>query len=150
MLAVSERDEPPSIDLRRRRMVLAVRPRTGERKRQALVEEWYREQIKAAVPPLLGRWQPLMGVRVERFFVQRMKTKWGSCNHRARTIRLNTELAKKPRECLEYIVVHELAHLLQRHHNDRFTALMDRLMPQWRQVQRVLNAAPLGHESWSY
>ena len=111
-------------------MLLRVRPRTDEDKRQALVEEWYREQLKEAVPPLLARWQPLLGVKVERFFVQRMKTKWGSCNHKARTIRLNTELAKKPAECLEYIVVHEMVHLLEPTHNARFIALMDRFMPQ--------------------
>jgi len=88
-------------------MLLRVRPGTDQPKRHALVEDWYREQIKKAVPPLLARWQLLMGVRVERFFVQRMKTKWGSCNHKGRAIRLNTQLAKKPPECLEYIVVHE-------------------------------------------
>ena len=107
LLAVAESDEPPSIELKHSRMLLRVRPRTRVDKRQALVEEWYREQLKAAVPPLLARWQPLLGVRAERFFVQRMKTKWGSCNHKAGTIRLNTELAKKPAECLEYVVVHE-------------------------------------------
>ncbi len=95
------------------RMSLRVRPATDEDRRQAIVEEWYREQLKQAVPPLLAKWQPLHGVKVERFFVQRMKTKWGSCNPVARTIRLNTDLAKKPRECLEYIVVHEMVHLLE-------------------------------------
>lgn len=93
LLTVSESDEPPSIELTHNRMLLRVRPQTGEDKRQALVEEWYRERLNKAVPPLLARWQPLLGVRVERFFVQRMKTKWGSCNHRACTIRLNTERA---------------------------------------------------------
>ena len=103
-----------------------------------------------AVPELIAKWEPLIGVRVERFFIQRMKTRWGSCNHRAGTIRLNTELAKKPRECLEYIVVHELVHLLERHHTDRFIALMDEYLPQWRQLRKLLDTAPLGHESWSY
>jgi len=150
LLAVSEIDAAPSIELRNSRMLLQVRPRTDERRRHALVEEWYREQIKQAVPPLLARWQPLMGVRVERFFVQRMKTKWGSCNYRARTIRLNTELAKKPPQCLEYLVVHELAHLLEPTHNGRFTEYMDRFMPGWRMNREELKRVPLADEHWRY
>jgi predicted metal-dependent hydrolase len=150
LLTVTERDEPPSIELMHSRMLLRVRPRTDENKRQALVEAWYRGQLKEAVPPLLARWQPLLGVSVERFFVQRMKTRWGSCNHRARTIRLNTELAKKPPECLEYIVVHELVHLLEPTHNARFVALMDRFMPKWQFHRQVLNRLPVRQEKWNY
>jgi len=150
LLTVSERDEPPSIELKHSRMLLRVRPRTDEDKRRALVEEWYREQLKEAVPPLLARWQPLLDVRVERFFVQRMKTKWGSCNHKARTIRLNTELAKKPAECLEYIVLHEMVHLVEPTHNARFTKLLDHFMPQWRHYRDTLNGLPVRHERWSY
>ena len=150
LLTVSESDEPPSIKLTQSRMFLRVRPRTDQDGRTALVEGWYRVQLKDAVPPLLARWQSLLGVKVERFFVQRMKTKWGSCNHRARTIRLNTELAKKPRECLEYIVVHELVHLLEPTHNARFVALMDRFMPKWHFHRQVLNRLPVRREKWSY
>jgi predicted metal-dependent hydrolase len=150
LLTVYESGEPPSIELKHSRMLLRVRPRTDEAKRQALVDEWYREQLKEAVPPLLARWQPLLGARVERFFVQRMKTKWGSCNHEARTIRLNTELAKKPAECLEYLVVHELVHLLEPTHNARFVALMDRFMPRWQFRRQVLNQLPVRGERWSY
>jgi hypothetical protein len=150
LLTVSESDEPPSIRLSHSRMLLRVRPRTDEERKQSLVEEWYREQLKEAVPPLLARWQPPLGVRVERFFVQRMKTKWGSCNHKARTIRLNTELAKKPAECLEYIVVHELVHLLEPTHNARFVALMDRFMPKWQFHRQMLNRLPVRREKWSY
>jgi predicted metal-dependent hydrolase len=150
LLRVVESDEPPSIELQHNRMLLRVRPRTDEEKKQALVEEWYRAQLREAVPPLLARWQPLLGVEVERFFVQRMKTKWGSCNHKARTIRLNTDLAKKPPECLEYIVVHELVHLLEPTHNARFLALMDRFMPQWQFHRQTLNRLPVRQEKWSY
>jgi len=150
LLAVTESNEPPSIELKHRHMLLRVRPGTDEDKRQALVEEWYREQLKEAVPPLLERWQPQLGVEVERFFVQRMKTKWGSCNHKARTIRLNTELAKKPAECLEYIVVHELVHLLEPTHNARFIALMDQFIPKWQFHRQVLNRLPVRQEMWSY
>lgn len=150
LLAVSESDQPPSIELKHSRMRLRVRPRTGEDKREALVEAWYRERLKEAVPPLLARWQPLLGLSVERVFVQRMKTKWGSCNHKARTIRLNTELAKKPAECLEYIVLHELVHLLEPTHGARFVALMDRFMPNWQFHRQVLNRLPVRREKWSY
>jgi predicted metal-dependent hydrolase len=150
LLTVSEIDSAPSIELRNSRMLLQVRPRTDRRKKNALVEEWYRKQIGKVVPPLLARWQPLMGVRVERFFVQRMKTRWGSCNYNARTIRLNTELAKKAPECLEYILVHELAHLLEPTHNARFTEYMDQFMPGWRVNRQELNRAPLTDEHWRY
>jgi predicted metal-dependent hydrolase len=150
LLTVTESDEPPSIELKHRRMLLRVRPGTDTNKRQALVEEWYREQLKEAVPPLLERWQPVLGVSLERWFVQRMKTRWGSCNHKARTIRLNTELAKKPAECLEYIVVHELVHLLEPTHNARFVSLMDRFVPQWQYHRETLNRLPVRRETWSY
>ena len=102
------------------------------------------------VPPGEARWQPLLGVSVERFFVQRMKTRWGSCNHKARTIRLNTELAKKPPECLEYIVVHELTHLLEPTHNTRFLGLMDQLMPNWQHHRQALNRLPVPQETWNH
>ena len=122
------------------------RARRGRRSLQS----WYREQLKAAVPPLIAKWEPLLGVKVNGFFVQRMKTKWGSCNPTARTIRLNTELAKKPRECLEYIVVHEMVHLLEPTHNARFVALMDQFMPKWQFHRDMLNRLPVRHESWGY
>jgi predicted metal-dependent hydrolase len=114
------------------------------------VEQWYRDQLKNAVPPLIAKWEPLLGVKVERFFVQHMKTKWGSCNPGARRIRLNTDLTKKPRECLEYIVVHEMVHLLEPTHNPRFVALMDGFIPQWRFYRDRLNRLPVRHEEWVY
>jgi len=150
LLTVCESDQAPSVELRHSRMLLRVRPGTDQQKREAVVEEWYRQQLKQAVPPLIAKWERLMGAKVERFFVQRMKTKWGSCNHRARTIRLNTELAKKPRECVEYIVVHELVHVLEPTHNVRFVALMDRFMPKWQFYRDVLNRLPVRRENWDY
>ncbi len=150
LLTVSEGDGPPSIEVKHNRMLLQVRPRADEDRRRTLVEEWYREQLKEAVPPLLARWQPMLDVKVDRVFVQRMKTKWGSCNHKARTIRLNTELAKKPSECLEYIVLHEMVHLVEPTHNARFTRLLDHFMPQWRHYRDTLNGLPVRHERWSY
>jgi predicted metal-dependent hydrolase len=150
LLTVVEGDRPHSVELRHSRMLLGVRPGLDEHKRQALVEGWYREQLKKAVPPLIAKWEPLVGVRVTRFFVQRMKTKWGSCSHRARTIRLNTDLARKPRECLEYLVVHEMVHILEPTHNARFVAMMDRLLPPWRFRRQQLNRLPVRHEEWAY
>jgi predicted metal-dependent hydrolase len=150
LLKVAERDGPPRIELKHNRLLLGVRPGTDEGRRSALVEAWYREQLKEAVPPLLAKWQQMLGVKVERFFVQRMKTKWGSCNYKAHTIRLNSELAKKPAECLEYIIVHELVHLLEPTHNDRFVALMDKFMPKWQFHRQALNRLPIRRETWSH
>ena len=150
LLTVIESEGPPSIEIKHSRLLLRVPPRTGEEKRQALVEAWYREQLKEAVPPLLARWQRLLGVSVQRFFVQRMKTRWGSCNPKTGTIRLNTDLAKKPRGCLEYLVVHEMIHLIEPTHNARFVALMDGAMPQWRIVREQLNRLPVRHDEWGY
>jgi hypothetical protein len=150
LLKVVEEDAAPKVELKHSAMILRVRPGTTDATKQATVARWYREQIKTAVPALLAKWEPIMGVRVERVFVRRMKTKWGSCNARTRNIRLNTDLAKKPVQCLEYLVVHELVHLLERRHNGRFTALMDEYLSHWRQFRKLLNTAPLGHESWSY
>lgn len=150
MLTVNEEDASASVQLRHSKLLLRVRPGTSEEARQAVLEEWYRRQLKQAVAPVIARWEPRMGVTVHGLFVQRMKTKWGSCNHRAHTIRLNTELAKKPRECLEYIVVHEMVHLLEPTHNARFIALMDRFMPRWQHYRQMLNRLPLRHECWDY
>jgi predicted metal-dependent hydrolase len=112
LLKVIEADKPPTVELNHGRMILQVRQGTDIVKRQAILEEWQREQLRRAAPPLIKRWERLMGIEVRRLYVQRMKTKWGSCNHRSGTIRLNTDLAKKPRECVEYIVVHEMLHYL--------------------------------------
>jgi len=150
LLKVIEKDAAPEVQLKHSKMLLQTRPATSEEKKQAVLEEWYRSQLKQAVPPLIAKWGPLIGVKVDRFFVQRMKTKWGSCSHRSASIRLNTDLARKPRECLEYIVVHEMVHLLEPTHNSRFIALMDRFMPQWRYYRDALNRLPVRHESWVY
>lgn len=150
LLSVAERDEPPSLELKHNKLHLGLRPNTSVEKRHSLVEAWYREQLRQALPDLLTKWQPLLGVKARGFYVQRMRTKWGSCNPTARTIRLNTDLAKKPRECLEYVVVHELIHLLEPTHNARFVALMNRFMPLWQEYRKVLNRLPVRHEDWEY
>ena len=150
LLRVLEVDAVPEVELAARTMILRVRPQANEEKKEAIVAQFYREQVRSAVPSLMAKWTAFMGVAVERLYVQQMKTKWGSCNPRAGAIRLNTELAKKPKHCLEYILVHELVHFFEPHHGDRFVSLMDKFIPQWRQHREELNRHPLSHESWSY
>ena len=150
LLKIVEAEQPPSVSLSHSRMVLQVRPGTSPSKRQEILEDWYRELVKQAAPPLIAKWELLLGVSSSRLFVQRMKTKWGSCSPGARNIRLNTDLAKKPRECLEYLVVHELVHLLEPTHNVRFIARMDQFMPKWRAHRQSLNRLPVRHETWGY
>jgi hypothetical protein len=129
---------------------LYVRPETSPEKREQVLQQWYRGQLKTLIPSLLEKWQGVLGVQVAAWGIKKMKTKWGACNINARRIWLNLELAKKPIQCLEYIVVHELVHLIERHHNDNFIAMMDKYLPQWRLHREELNQAPLGHTSWEY
>lgn len=150
LLQVVEEDAAPAVELKHSKMRLQVRPGANEDKKRAVIDEWYRDQIKKAAPPLIAKWERLLGVKLDHFLVRKMKTKWGSCTTGARSIRLNTDLAQKPPECLEYIVVHEMIHLLVRRHDDRFTSLMDRHLPGWKLTRQILNAAPLAHANWSY
>jgi predicted metal-dependent hydrolase len=150
LLKVVEKDAAPEIELKHNKMLLHIRPGTSDGIKQEILEAWYREQLKEAAPLLIAKWEPHMGVKVERFFVQKMKTKWGSCSPGTKRIRLNTDLAKKPPECLEYIIVHEMTHLLEPTHNSRFITLMDQFMPKWRFYKEELNRLPVRHEKWSY
>jgi len=129
---------------------LRVRPEWNRERRERVLQEWYRELLRAQIPVFIAKWEPVMGVEVADWGIKRMKTRWGSCNITARRIWLNLELAKKPVTCLEYVVVHEMVHLLERRHNDRFRAHMDRFLPGWRLQRDELNRAPLGHEEWTY
>jgi len=150
LLKLVEAARAPTVELSHSKMVLSVRPDTKRARREEVVEEWLRAQMHEAVPPIVKKWERVIGVEVRNIFIQRMKTKWGSCNHRAGSIRLNTDLARKPRVCLEYIIVHEMAHLIEPTHNDRFVALMNRLMPKWRSCRDLLNSLPVRHEHWDY
>ena len=150
LLRVVERDASPSVEIKHSALVLNVRPGATEAKKREVLERWYREQIRESAPRLIAKWERIIGVRVQDFYVQRMKTKWGSCSESAGTIRLNSELAKKPRECLEYIVVHEMVHLLERTHNRRFVSLMDQFMPRWQSHRELLNRLPVRREKWVY
>lgn len=132
------------------KLTLYVKPGTALKNRKMVLNEWYRDQIKQLVPALLEKWQLVIGEHVADWGVKKMKTKWGGCNIEQRRIWLNLELAKKPPQCLEYILVHEMAHLIERHHNDRFRELMDGFMPTWRLYRDELNKSPLAHEDWSY
>ena len=148
---VIEHDGPAGVVLRSQtRLELHVRPDTDAGKRERILHHWYRRQIKQLIPPLIEKWQAVLGVAVVDWGVKKMKTKWGACNIEARRIWLNLELAKKSPQCLEYIIVHELAHLLERNHNDHFAAVMDKHLPHWQASRAVLNSEPLSHESWRY
>jgi len=148
LLNVIESDCAPSVEVTHSHLLLRINTGATEGKKQVTVAKWYREQMRAAVPLLIARWTPVIGVRVEQFYVQQMKTKWGSCNPLAHSLRLNTELAKKPKECLEYVLVHEMVHLLEPKHNARFIAMMDRWMRDWRLRRDRLNQLPVRHEDW--
>ena len=150
LLKVVEQDVGSGVETRHDTLLLLVRPGASDEAREAVVAGWYRRLLKTAAQPLVEIWEPRLSVTVNRFFVQEMKTKWGSCNRNAGTIRLNTELAKKPRECLEYIVVHEMIHLLEPKHNARFTDLLNGFMPQWQHYRSILNRLPVRHEHWRY
>jgi len=129
---------------------LYVSPNTTTNNRKLVLDEWYRNQIKARIPDLIDKWESIIGEEVFDWGVKKMKTKWGSCTVEERRIWMNLELAKKPPECLEYILVHEMVHLLERHHNENFLYYMDKFMPQWQLRRDLLNSFPLAHENWIY
>jgi hypothetical protein len=150
-LQIVQTTEASGVVLRNRtRMELHARPDATVAQRDRVLQRWYRHQLKQLIPPLLEKWQAVLGVQVADWGIKRMKTRWGTCNVEARRIWLNLELAKKPVQCLEYIVVHELAHLIEHNHGDRFVTIMDQHLPQWRSHRQELNSAPLAHEAWSY
>jgi predicted metal-dependent hydrolase len=143
LLHVIERDAPPRVDRAPRRLVLAVRPGASREHRKQVMESWYRRQLRVAVPPLVEKWQKALRVQPNRVFIQRMKTRWGGSNPATGNIRLNTDLAKKPIECLEYILLHEIAHLRVPRHDAAFVALLDRNLPNWRETRDRLNRLPI-------
>lgn len=148
LLSVVEKDEKPSVKQDHRRITLTVRPGNTVEQREAVMGEWHRTLLHAAVPALIEKWAAKLGVSVTRYYLQRMKTKWGGCNHRAGNIRLNTELVKKPKDLLEYVVVHEMLHLVEPTHSERFVALLEQHYPTWREARAELNELPLGAEAW--
>ena len=148
LLNVKEAEAKPSVKLDHRRILLTVRPGATSERREEIMQEWLRQQMHGVVPEMIRAWECKLGVKVNAYYLQRMKTKWGGCNARSGTIRLNTELAKKPRDLLEYVVVHEIVHLLEPTHNERFLGLLDEHYPVWREARMELNELPLSSELW--
>lgn len=150
-LDVIEHPGPGSVRVRNNQWLEMRVPHGSTRQsREAILHRWYRDLLRRQLEELLPKWQNLMGVDVAECAIKKMKTRWGTCNASARRIWLNLELAKKPQSCLEYILVHEMVHLLERRHNERFKTLIDKYMPQWRLYRDQLNSFPLAHENWTY
>lgn len=148
LLSIVEKDVKPSVRLDHRRITLTVRPGSSPAKREEVMQEWHRSLLHEAVPPLIRKWEAKLGVEVAGYFLQRMKTKWGGCNPRQRNIRLNTELVKKPKDLLEYVIIHEMVHLIEPKHSERFVAKMTEYYPTWRDARAELNELPLAAEVW--
>lgn len=150
-LRVVEQNCSQSVEPKRNStLIISVRPGSDVEKRRSVLQGWYRQQLKALIPDMLDKWQKALGVKASFWGVKKMKTKWGSCNVTKKRIWINLELAKKPVECLELIIVHELTHLIEKKHNSRFTGLMDKNLPKWRSTRDLLNKAPLGYDEWVY
>lgn len=150
MLKLTEQEAAPAISIKHKTIEMRVRPGTDVEKRRMLMDEWYRARLKEMLPEMIAKWEKRMQVSVAEFAIRKMKTKWGTCNREARRIWLNLELAKKPLHCIEYIVVHEMVHLLERNHNDRFIAYMNRFLPEWKELKKELNRLPVSHRDWGY
>ena len=148
LMAFDYQDAKPSVVLSNKRITLIIRPGSSAEKRAEVMHEWHKSLLHKVVPPLIKKWERKLKVRVSGYFLRRMKTKWGSCNHAAGNIRLNTELVKKPKDLLEYVIVHEMAHLIEPTHGDRFIAILEEHYPSWREARAELNELPLAAESW--
>ncbi|HDO1331450.1 TPA: M48 family metallopeptidase [Aeromonas veronii] len=148
LMTVDYQDVKPSVVLSNKRITLIVRPGSSTEKRAEVMHEWHKLLLHEVVPPLVQKWERKLKVSVSGYFLQRMKTKWGSCNHSAGNIRLNTELVKKPKDLLEYVIVHEMAHLIEPTHSERFIAILEEHYPSWREARAELNELPLAAEVW--
>jgi predicted metal-dependent hydrolase len=148
LLTIVGREAKPFVSIDHKRIMLTVRPGSAPTKRAEVIHEWHKSLLHAVVPALIKKWEPKLKVKVAGYFLQRMKTKWGSCNHRAGHIRLNTELVKKPKDLLEYVIVHEMVHLLEPTHSERFIAILQKNYPTWREARAELNELPLSAEVW--
>ena len=151
LLRVTEREAPPSVELKfKTRIDLYVRPDSTLEQRVSILNEWYRKQLKSQIPALIDKWEKIMDVTVNDWGVKLMKTKWGTCNIEDKRIWINLELAKKPVHCLEFIVVHEMVHLLERNHSELFVGYMDKYMPGWKRLKEELNKLPVSYADWGY
>lgn len=151
LLNIIETEAAPKVVLQNKKFLdLYVKPHTPTSKRHEILTEWYRVQLKSQIPAIISKWEKVLKITEVDWKVQQMKTKWGSCNIEKKRIWINLELAKKPEHCLEYIIVHEMVHLLERHHNEKFLYYMDTYLPNWRQLKTELNKLPVSHTDWSY
>lgn len=150
LLRVLENNIPHSVELKHKEILLQVRIGSSAKQKEYILDAWYRDNLKQVLPDMIHKWEKKLNVKVNRCYVQKMKTKWGSCNPHLKNIRINTELSKKPIECLEYILVHEMTHLLEPTHSIHFQALMSQNMPSWQQIRDGLNRLPVKSESWIY
>jgi predicted metal-dependent hydrolase len=151
LLNIIETEKTPKVVCKNKKYIdLYVNPETPIEKRHKILTEWYRIQLKKQIPSIIAKWEEILNVKVEGWQVKQMKTRWGSCNIAKKRILINLELAKKPEHCLEYVIVHEMLHLLERHHNDKFLYYMDTYLPTWRQVKTELNKLPVSHADWSF
>lgn len=151
LLRVTEQNAPPRVEIKTKTYIdLFIRPNATVEQRQNCINEWYRKQLKNQIPQLIKKWEPIIGVSVSDWGVKQMKTKWGTCNIEQKRIWINLELAKKPYNCLEYIIVHEMIHLIERHHNDNFLAHLDKNLPKWKLYKDELNRLPVSHGEWEY
>ncbi len=151
LMKIIEKDEPPKVILRTRTYIeLYVRPNTSFEKRQEVITEWYRVELKKLIPGIIEKWEKSLNVTIDEWQVKQMKTNWGTCNIEKKRILINLELAKKPLHCLEYVILHEMVHLLERHHNERFLYYMDTFLPNWKQIRTELNKLPVSHADWEY
>lgn len=150
LLSIAEDNKPPKVEIRHKKINLTTRPNATARKRESVIENWYREQLAEVMPSVVSKWEKIVGAAVIDWQIRKMKTKWGSCVPEKGKIIVNLELAKKPRECLDYIVAHEIVHLLEPTHNNRFKSLMNLFVPQWKEHRIVLNRIPVSHRDWDY
>ncbi len=148
LLSVLERDTKPSISVDQKQITLTVRPDSNHTKKASIIHEWHKSLLHEFIPLLISKWESKLNIKVNKYYLQRMKTKWGSCNHEARNIRLNTELVKKPKDLVEYVVVHEMIHLIEPSHNDHFIEMLTQYYPTWREARAELNELPLTAEKW--
>ena len=147
-MTVIKQNTKPYVDIDHKRINLSIRPCSSKKKRAIVIHEWHKSLLHEFIPPLISKWEPKLNVQVRVYFLQRMKTKWGSCNHVAAHIRLNTELVKKPKDLIEYVVVHEMVHIIEPTHSERFISILSDNFPRWREARAELNELPLAAEEW--
>ena len=150
LLKVVEHNAAPKVVLKHNSIELYIRKGATIAQREDLLQGWYRQQLRELIPQYVAKLEKKMNVNVSEIRIRSMKTKWGTCNHEAKRIWLNTELAKKPIESIEYVLVHEMVHLIERNHNETFIAYMDEFLPKWKHLREDLNRSALGHVEWSY